>query len=808
MTVAPVIEPARPRELMRKNRTLQRVVERLIEFGLLACGLLSIAVTLTIAGVILYGSFEFFATDDGQWMAPAQVWARMTYFFTGTEWTAVFSNPSYGIWPLLTATLMIAVMAAAIALPIGVMTAICLSEYATPRLRSFAKPTLELLAGIPTVVYGFFALTAVTPALSSIVPGLGNPYNLLSAGIVVGIMIIPMVASLSEDALRAVPRSLRDGAIALGANRFDTSVKVVLPAALSGVIASFLLAIARAIGETMAVALAAGETARLTLDPRQGAMTMTSFIVRIAKGEVVHGSTDYNSLFAVAGAVLHDAAHERDRAPGAAPLSPGIPMTALAPQPWNPPAPTFVERLQAAMLRTAVAALVLSLLFVLSVFLIGMVGVNTGDRDDFPDIRTVIPFGGLLAAVLFAMLAPTLLLLSTRPMQDRAFTLAGFLAAFFGLAMLVVFFAQLAADVTSWFEYMPRLIERENQRLLEAPKHFEKEQLAIVYRELNDELAKIDTDAAKSDTAKKADKATMKALFENELIPDKKKDIDLTIQEMDRAAQRDLRTGTSPPALFWYFLTHGPAPIDQPQEAGIWYALLGSLWVGLITILFAVPVGVGAAVYLEEYRGDSWLSRLIQVNINNLAGVPSVVYGILGSFVFVGLIFRPLENDSIAARNVIGGGLTLGLLTLPVIIVAAQEAIRAVPGSIRQGAVALGATRWQTTWRTVLPMALPGILTGTILSLSRAIGEAAPLILFGALLYVDQAPSLFGRFTVLPMQIFSWAGRPPITMPNGESIDAWKGNAAMASVVLLLALLTMNSIAIYLRNRTQGRSRY
>jgi phosphate transport system permease protein len=297
------IPPGRLSVFTARRRALQNFRERLIEYGLLACGMVSIVVTVTIAGVIFLGSFQFFFSDNGRWMTPGEIYHRIAYFFTGTEWTPVFSDPHYGVLPLVTATVMVAVIAAAIAVPVGVLTAIFLSEYSAPRTRAVAKPALELLAGIPTVVYGFFALTAVTPALSYVIPGL-HTYNLLSAGIVVGIMIIPTVASLSEDALRAVPQSLRDAAVALGANRFETSVKVVLPAALSGVIASLLLALSRAVGETMAVALAAGETARLTLDPRLGAMTMTSFIVRIAKGEVVHGSTDYNSLFAVAGALF------------------------------------------------------------------------------------------------------------------------------------------------------------------------------------------------------------------------------------------------------------------------------------------------------------------------------------------------------------------------------------------------------------------------------------------------------------------------------------------------------------------------
>jgi phosphate transport system permease protein len=301
VSTAAAPRPPRLRELVPGDRSLQTFYERLIEGSLLACGLFSILVTLAIAGVLIYGSFEFFTTHNGVWMRAEQIWDRVVYFFTGTEWTAAFADAKYGILPLLTATLMVALIAALIAIPIGLLTAIYLSEYAPPRARAIAKPTLELLAGIPTVVYGFFAITVVTPFLAGFIEGLGNPYNQLSGGIVVGIMIIPMVASLSEDALRAVPRTLRDGAIALGANKFETSVKVVVPAALSGITASFLLALSRAIGETMAVTLACGDTARFTFDPREGAATMTSFIVRIAKGDVQHGSTDFNSLFAVGG---------------------------------------------------------------------------------------------------------------------------------------------------------------------------------------------------------------------------------------------------------------------------------------------------------------------------------------------------------------------------------------------------------------------------------------------------------------------------------------------------------------------------
>lgn len=291
----PVPPPERP-----LPRSRPRVGEWLIETALFCCAALSILVTATIAGVVIYGAVGFFALQNGQWLTVDEIGQRIGYFFTGSDWSAGFAGARYGILPLLAGTLMVAVIAAGIALPVGLTTAIYLSEYARPRVRAVAKPILELLAGIPTVVYGFLAVSTITPLLALVVPNLDTPYNQLAGGIVVGIMIIPMVASLSEDALRSVPRSLRDGAHALGANKAETSLKVVVPAALSGITASFILAISRAIGETMAVSLACGETARLTLDPREGALTMTSFIVHMAKGDVQHGTTDFNSLFAVA----------------------------------------------------------------------------------------------------------------------------------------------------------------------------------------------------------------------------------------------------------------------------------------------------------------------------------------------------------------------------------------------------------------------------------------------------------------------------------------------------------------------------
>ena len=219
-------------------------------------------------------------------------------FLTGTRWTPILKPRAYGVLPLVSGTLLVTVIAAAVALPVGLFTAIFLSEYAPDKIRRIIKPVLEILAGIPTVVYGYFALTFVTPQLQVIFPDL-LVFNALSAGLVMGLMIIPMVSSLSEDAMLSVPRSLREAAYALGATRFEVSLKVVVPAALSGIISAFILAISRAIGETMLVTIAAGATPRLTLNPLESVQTMTAYIVQLSLGEAAVGSLEYNTIFAV-----------------------------------------------------------------------------------------------------------------------------------------------------------------------------------------------------------------------------------------------------------------------------------------------------------------------------------------------------------------------------------------------------------------------------------------------------------------------------------------------------------------------------
>jgi phosphate transport system permease protein len=237
--------------------------------------------------------------------------------------------------------------------------------------------------------------------------------------------------------------------------------------------------------------------------------------------------------------------------------------------------------------------------------------------------------------------------------------------------------------------------------------------------------------------------------------------------------------------LNWQFVTSIPS--RRPADAGIYAALIGSIYVIALTTLLAMPLGIGAAIYLEEYGSRAWFNRLIEINIANLAGVPSIIYGLLG----LGLFVRAMGFG----RSVLAGAATLALLVLPIVILATREALRTVPSSIREASYALGATKWQTIQYQVLPSALPGILTGLILALSRAIGETAPLITIGALTYVPFAPdSIWSAFTVLPIQIFDWLSRPQV---------AFAQNASAGIVVLLALLLVMNAMAIVVRDRFQ-----
>ncbi len=282
---APVITAEQRLAVMARSKSRRKRKEKVIETVLLAAACVSVVTTLGIVYILLKESIVFFS--------QVPIWS----FLTDSQWTPLFSDAHFGIVVLLSGTITSSAVALLIAIPLGTIIAIYLSEFAGHRSREVLKPLLELLSGVPTIIYGYFALLFVTPLLQKLYPELPG-FNVLSAGIVMGIMIIPYVSSLSEDAMRAVPMSLREGSYAMGATRFQTAVNVVVPAALSGIASAYILGISRAVGETMILAVAAGMQPNLTLNPLEPAATITSYIVQVALGDLPHGSVGYQTIFA------------------------------------------------------------------------------------------------------------------------------------------------------------------------------------------------------------------------------------------------------------------------------------------------------------------------------------------------------------------------------------------------------------------------------------------------------------------------------------------------------------------------------
>lgn len=287
--IATPAEPVQISARLAKNFR-RNIKERFIEFLLMLCALSAVFTTIAIVAILLYESYTFFEH------------VSVFDFLTDNQWTPLFEDAHYGIMPLVSGTLTTSFIALAFAVPVGTIAAIFLSEFASHKTRETVKPILELLAGVPTIAFGYFALLLVTPLLQKIFPDLPT-FNMLGPGIVIGIMVVPYIASVSEDAMRAVPMSMREGSYAMGATRFQTAMRVVTPAAISGIVAAYILAISRAVGETMVVAIAAGQQPNLTFNPMDSAATITAYIVQVAMGDLPHGSIGYQSIFA-AGLVL------------------------------------------------------------------------------------------------------------------------------------------------------------------------------------------------------------------------------------------------------------------------------------------------------------------------------------------------------------------------------------------------------------------------------------------------------------------------------------------------------------------------
>lgn len=581
-------------------------------------------------------------------------------FLAGETWNPSGAVPTYGIYPLIVGTLLVTIGAMAIAIPLGIGSAIFIAELASPRVRAVAKPAVELLAGIPSVVYGFFGLVVLTNwlRLSFNVPS-GESW--LAGSILLGIMALPTIVSVSEDAITAVPRTFKEGSLAMGATHWQTIQRVILPAALSGITAAIILGVGRAIGETMAVIMVTGNAAIIP-DPAWNVLspvrTLTGTL-GIEMGEVAIGSTHYHALFGVAVVLLAIAlivnlgarvilkkVRERHTATGKR-------------RQWLPPETA----------ETVKPYFFAGLGIVLAILLLFAVGLITT--------------GAIIATVL--ALAFIKNRISPKTGQKVAFGLV-----YTSIAMVLVFLAVILFD--------------------------------IIINGL--------------------------------------------------------------PALSWEFLTEPPRNLGR--EGGIGPAIVGTLYLVAGAILFALPIGVGAAIYLNEYTREGRVTEIIRSGADLLNGTPSIVFGLFG-FAFLVLYLN-------FGVSLLAGMITLGLMVLPTIIRTTEETLKSIPDSIREGSLALGATKWQTIWRVVLPPAVPGILTGTILSVGRAAGETAP-ILFTAVIFSKRflPTSLSEPVMALPYHLFILATNVPGAGRNQYG----------TALVLLMLVMSIYLVAIVLRNHYQ-----
>ncbi len=585
-------------------------------------------------------------------------------FLLGLSWQPTAAVPLYGILPLIVGTLLVTIGAMVIAIPLSLGCAIYIAELASPRVKTILKPAIELLAGIPSVVYGFFGLVVLTNFIRIVfdVPT-GNSW--LAASILLGIMALPTIVSVSEDAISSVPHEFREGSLAIGATRWQTISRVIVPAALSGIAAAIILGIGRAVGETMAVLMVAGNTAIIP-NPIWNIFSTVETLTAtlgIEMGEVSVGSDHYHALFAVAVvlllitlvinlsavAILRYLHEGRTTRPGRKPF------------------------------------------------------ISTSAMDSIVRISKI-----LFAAILFIVL---------------------FAAASWWLAALVL----LAGG--AWYFGRNRLSQATIQKC----------SFALITG------------------------ATLIVLAILVIILQ-----DIIVHGL--------------PALSWDFLTQSPK--DAGRSGGIFPAIVGTMYLVIGAIAIALPLGVGAAIYLVEYTREGRVTRLIRTGADLLNGTPSIVFGLFG-FAFVVLYLN-------VGISMIAGQIALAMMVLPTIIRTTEESLKNIPHSLREGSLALGATRWQTISKVVLPPAVPGIVTGVILSIGRAAGETAPIMFTAVVVSQRYLPSsIFDPVMALPFQLFYLA----------TNVSNSSTNRYGTALVLLTLVVGFYLAAILVRTHFQNKSR-
>ena len=585
-------------------------------------------------------------------------------FLFGETWAPAAMEPLYGIFPLIVGTLLVTIGAIVFAVPLSIGCAIYVSELASPRIKNVLKPAIELLAGIPSVVYGFFGLIVLTDFIR-VTFDIPSGETWLAASILLGIMALPTIISVSEDAISAVPREFKEGSLAIGATRWQTIGRVIVPAAISGIAAAIILGIGRAIGETMAVLMVAGNAAVIPapiwniLSPLR---TLTATL-GIEMGEVSVGGEHYSALFGIAVVLLI--------------ITLIINLSAVA----------ILRHLKEGQY------------------------AQSGRKPFIPiSVKALLKqiSGVILVAVLIVFL---------------------FVAApwYLAVAILLVFGA--------WYFGKDRL----------SRKYIEMISFGFIV----------------------AAAVTVLAIL---------------IIILGYIIINGF------PAISWEFLTQSPR--DLGRAGGIYPAIIGTLYLVVGAILIALPLGVGAALYLVEYTREGRITRLIRTGVDLLNGTPSIVFGLFG-FAFIVLYLT-------VGVSLLAGQITLALMILPTVIRTTEESLKNIPHSLREGSLALGATRWQTISKVVLPPAIPGIVTGAILCIGRAAGETAP-IMFTAVVFSSRflPDSVFDPVMALPYHLFILATNVP-----GASTNQY-GTA----LVLLILVVGMYSIAIIVRTHFQKKSR-
>ena len=611
--------------------------------------------------VVVVTFILLFLLRDGY---PIFVEVGIIPFLTGTTWAPTAVEPLYGIFPLIVGTLLVTIGAILFAVPLSIGCAIYVSELASLRVKKMLKPAIELLAGIPSVVYGFFGLIVLTDWIR-VTFDIPTGETWLAASILLGIMALPTIISVSEDAISAVPREFREASLAIGATRWQTISRVIVPAALSGIAASIILGIGRAIGETMAVMMVAGNAAVIP-DPIWNVLspirTLTATL-GIEMGEVAVGSEHYNALFGIAVVLLI--------------ITLIINLFAVAIM------HRFKEGQAAHSHRNSF--------------------IHTSVKDPLKRIAGIILF---VALVVFLFVAVSWYLAS---------------------ATLLV--------LSAWFFGKDRL----------SRKYIEKISFGFISA------------------------ATLIVLAVLVII-------------LGYIIINGL------PALSWEFLTQPPK--DLGRAGGIYPAIIGTLYLVAGAILIALPLGVGAAIYLVEYTREGRITWLIRNGVDLLNGTPSIVFGLFG-FAFIVLYLT-------VGVSLLAGQITLALMILPTVIRTTEESLKNIPRSLREGSLALGATRWQTISKAVLPPAVPGIITGAILCIGRAAGETAP-IMFTAVVFSSRflPSSEFQPVMALPYHLFILATNVP-----GAS-----ANQFGTALVLLALVVGMYAIAIIIRMHFQKKSR-